>query len=248
MSKRLFKTMVALLAIAAAATGPARAQSTSQVTDVMNREWTGRSGPSYGDWSGLALTSDAVYAGQTAGGNNAIQMRSNNQNSGIVTTTSGGTVASVTVTWNSNTPSGRTLEVYGKHSAYSSASDLYGDNAGDLLGSIVYGTSTPLTIEGDYEYIGLRSMSGAMYLDEIQVVWNVAGSATPEQIAALKKAGVKLYFLACGTSDFLWEQSVTLDKTMTDCGLEHTFYKSDGGHVWSNWRLYLNTFAQLLFK
>ena len=180
MSKRLFKTMVALLAIAAAATGPARAQSTSQVTDVMNREWTGRSGPSYGDWSGLALTSDAVYAGQTAGGNNAIQMRSNNQNSGIVTTTSGGTVASVTVTWNSNTPSGRTLEVYGKHSAYSSASDLYGDNAGDLLGSIVYGTSTPLTIEGDYEYIGLRSMSGAMYLDEIQVVWNVAGSATPE--------------------------------------------------------------------
>ena len=75
-----------------------------------------------------------------------------------------------------------------------------------------------------------------------------AGSSTAEQITALKKAGVKLYFLACGTSDFLWENSVTLDKTMTDCGLEHTFYKSDGGHVWANWRLYLNTFAQLLFK
>ena len=24
--------------------------------------------------------------------------------------------------------------------------------------------------------------------------------------------------------------------------------KSDGGHVWANWRLYLNTFAPLLFK
>ena len=77
---------------------------------------------------------------------------------------------------------------------------------------------------------------------------SAAGSSTAEQITALKKAGVKLYFLACGTSDFLWETSVTLDKTMTDCGLEHTFYKSDGGHVWANWRLYLNTFAQLLFK
>ena len=77
---------------------------------------------------------------------------------------------------------------------------------------------------------------------------SAAGSSTAEQITALKKAGVKLYFLACGTSDFLWENSVTLDKTMTDCGLEHTFYKSDGGHVWANWRLYLNTFAQLLFK
>ncbi len=77
---------------------------------------------------------------------------------------------------------------------------------------------------------------------------SAAGSSTSEQITALKKAGVKLYFLACGTSDFLWDNSVTLDKTMTDCGLEHTFFKSDGGHVWANWRLYLNTFAPLLFK
>ena len=77
---------------------------------------------------------------------------------------------------------------------------------------------------------------------------SAAGSATPEQITALKKAGVKLYFLACGTTDFLWDGAVTLDQTLTDCGLDHIFYKSDGGHVWANWRLYLNTFAQLLFK
>lgn len=77
---------------------------------------------------------------------------------------------------------------------------------------------------------------------------SAAGNSTPEQIKALKQAGVKLYFLCCGTSDFLWNNSVTLDKTMTDCGLEHTFFKSDGGHVWANWRLYLNTFAQKLFK
>jgi enterochelin esterase family protein len=77
---------------------------------------------------------------------------------------------------------------------------------------------------------------------------SAAGQATPEQIAALKKAGVKLYFLACGDADFLFEGSKTLDKTLTEQGLDHTFFVSDGGHTWSNWRLYLNTFARLLFK
>ena len=77
---------------------------------------------------------------------------------------------------------------------------------------------------------------------------SAAGSATPEQIAALKKAGVKLYFLACGDTDFLFEGSQALDKTLTEQGLDHIFFVSDGGHVWSNWRLYLNTFAQKLFK
>ena len=77
---------------------------------------------------------------------------------------------------------------------------------------------------------------------------SAAGSATPEQIAALKKAGVKLYFLACGKADFLWEGSKKLDATLTEQGLDHEFYVSEGGHVWANWRLYLNTFAQKLFK
>lgn len=77
---------------------------------------------------------------------------------------------------------------------------------------------------------------------------SAAGNSTAEQINALKKAGVRLYFLACGTDDFLWEGSVTLDKTLTECGLDHVFFKSDGGHVWANWRYYLNSFAPLLFR
>jgi enterochelin esterase family protein len=77
---------------------------------------------------------------------------------------------------------------------------------------------------------------------------SAAGSSTAAQIATLKKAGVKLYFLACGDQDFLFEGSKTLDKTLTEQGLDHIFYVSDGGHVWANWRLYLNTFAPMLFK
>ena len=77
---------------------------------------------------------------------------------------------------------------------------------------------------------------------------SAAGQASAEQIAALKKAGVRLYFLACGDADFLFQGSQQLDKTLTEQGLDHVYFVSDGGHTWSNWRLYLNTFAPKLFK
>ena len=35
---------------------------------------------------------------------------------------------------------------------------------------------------------------------------------------------------------------------LPDQDFEHVYFVSDDGHVWSNWRLYLNTFAKLLFK
>ena len=77
---------------------------------------------------------------------------------------------------------------------------------------------------------------------------SAAGSATPEQIAALKKAGVKLYFLACGNTDFLFQGAEEMHAKLNEQGLDHEYFVSDGGHVWANWRLYLNTFARKLFK
>ncbi|MDR0311588.1 MAG: hypothetical protein LBJ21_08375, partial [Acidobacteriota bacterium] len=68
------------------------------------------------------------------------------------------------------------------------------------------------------------------------------------QLQALKKAGYKLYWVACGTDDFVWESAKALDAVLTKNGLEHTFHVTDGGHTWANWRKYLNTFAPLLFK
>lgn len=69
-----------------------------------------------------------------------------------------------------------------------------------------------------------------------------------KQLQGLKKDGYKLYWLACGNTDFLFERAKQLDQTLTEQGLDHTFYVSEGGHTWANWRLYLQTFAPLLFK
>ena len=163
-------TYYALLAVVT----PGTATTT---TDVLNRATTGVTGTSYSDWSGKTVTSDAVYAGNSAGGYESIQLRSNS-NSGIVTTTSGGKVKKVTVAWNNNTAADRTLDVYGSNTAYTAASDLYNnDNQGTKLGSIVNGTSTELTITGDYPFIGLRSNSGAMYLTSISIDWQ---TGTPD--------------------------------------------------------------------
>ena len=78
------------------------------------------------------------------------------------------------------------------------------------------------------------------------------GQSDSEEFSAalqtLKKDGYKLYWIGCGSSDFVYQRAQDLDAALTKNGLEHTFYVTDGGHTWSNWRKYLNTFAPLLFK
>ena len=152
-----------------------------EVVDKLTRELTGiANNGGYNTWSGKKSTSGAVYAGQSAGSYDAIQLRSKNNNSGIVTTTSGGKVKKVVVEWQSSTSDGRTLNVYGKNSAYTEATDLYDSTKqGTLLGTIVKGTSTTLEINGDYEYIGLRSASDAMYLTSVSITWDANAGVTP---------------------------------------------------------------------
>lgn len=146
-------------------------QSRNKV-DVLNQTWTGVTGTSYTNKSDLdGSSSDAVYAVNCAGDKSSIQLRATNP-SGIVSTTSGGKVRKVTVTWHNDTANDRTLDIYGKNSAYSGPADLYAaGTSGTKLGTIVKGTSTVLAITGDYEYIGLRSNGNSMYLTEIRIEW-----------------------------------------------------------------------------
>lgn len=65
---------------------------------------------------------------------------------------------------------------------------------------------------------------------------------------AVKEAGYELYWIGVGQDDFVWESAKQLDEKLTENGLEHTFFVTEGGHTWANWRVYLNTFGKLLFK
>lgn len=147
----------------------------SAAPDVLNRTLTGASGTTYIAWSGKAGSSGsgAVYAGNSAGGNDSIQLRVKSP-AGIWTTTSGGIFSGISVTWNSSTADARSIEIYGKSSAYASA-DLY-DNSkkGTLIGEIAKGNSTIEGDLGEYEYIGIKAKGGALYLTEIDIYWAAA--------------------------------------------------------------------------
>ena len=175
------------------------------ITDELTLSTFGISGTNYKSVTGKKSNSDAVYSAQMAGGNNAIQLRSSNSNSGIVTTASGGNVKSITITWNSNTGSARKIDVYGKNTAFTAPTELY-NTASEVtkLGTLSYSaTANTLEISGDYQYIGIRSNSGALYLDKVEIVWNTAAATsctaptfTPDGGTVEKGSTVSL---ACGT-------------------------------------------------
>ena len=141
------------------------------VKDVLSATDFVATSTQYKDFSGVTKTSDATYAGNSAKDNSGnIQLRSNNSNSGIVSTTSGGTVKSVKITVGSGT---NTVNVYGKNTAYSAATDLYNSNTqGTLIGST--SSTTTLSISGSYAYIGIRSNSGSVYLSSVEITWEEA--------------------------------------------------------------------------
>ena len=164
-----------------------QAENPTLISDVLNVSYTGRSGTTYGTWeSKAAPTTSAYYAGHSAAGNSSIQLRStktdNTYNAGVVSTASGGVISSVVISWNSNTGDGRTLNVYGKNTAYSTPNDLYSDSTkGTLLGTVVKGTSTTVNVTGSYTFIGLCSANGAMYIDSITISY--VGYYTAENLA-----------------------------------------------------------------
>ena len=168
--KKLFSFVAAVLC----------AVSMSAAVDVLTADlFPSKSTQEYANFTDVKVTSDAVYAGQTANKDGAIQMRSKNSNSGIVSTTSSGKLVTISVEWATGNSSGRTVQVYGSNTPYTDATNLFGDKAGDLLGTILLeGESTTVTVEGDYYYVGLRSANGAVFLKSISIEWD--GSEAPE--------------------------------------------------------------------
>lgn len=141
-------------------------QAIYEVTDVLTAGDLQATNTTYKDFSSLSKQSSAVYAGKTAKGNNVIQMNADNAK-GIWTTTSGGKIKSVAVTWNSNTASGRILNVYADASSFSTGA---GKTA---VGTIVKGTSSKydFAANSNYSHLYLRSSSNALYFDNISITW-----------------------------------------------------------------------------
>ncbi len=198
-----------LFAALAVALPPAWAAS---VTDVITAADLAATSTSYTDFSGVTKPSGAVYAGRTALNGTAIQINSN-EPIGIVSSSSGGTVKSITLYFSTLQTSTKTINVYGKNSAYSTAKDLYDKST---RGTLIQGLSSynyngnKYTITDDYEYIGISSYSGVAYIDKIEIEWS-----TPEDYEA--------QLVSNGTINFgktAPNTPITKDVTVKNTGLQ----------------------------
>ena len=58
----------------------------------------------------------------------------------------------------------------------------------------------------------------------------------------------KLYWIAIGNADFLYQANKDFRKYLDDNKYPYTYYETGEGHIWKNWRIYLTEFASLLFQ
>ncbi len=184
---KYFKLKFLLMFFAlAAALPPAWAGEETDVITVQDLGNNIAGHSTYQNFSEISLNT-AVYAGNCSGGNSTspyIQIRTN-QPSGIVSTTSGGTIKSVKIFFNSATTNGRVVDVYAKNTAYTSVVNLFSTDKptqGTKIGSVTKAENAlehTITPTSDYQYIGIRSNSGALYLDKIEIVWEVPDAGEP---------------------------------------------------------------------
>ena len=57
-----------------------------------------------------------------------------------------------------------------------------------------------------------------------------------------------LYYIAIGNSDFLYKDNMEYKAKLEANGYPFVYKETDGGHIWRNWRIYLDDFAPRLFK
>jgi enterochelin esterase-like enzyme len=69
--------------------------------------------------------------------------------------------------------------------------------------------------------------------------------------ATLKKQmanGYQLYWIGIGKADFLYKANTEYRAKLDKIGMKYTYFETEGGHTWTNWRVYLSEFTPLLFK
>lgn len=60
--------------------------------------------------------------------------------------------------------------------------------------------------------------------------------------------GYKMYWIGIGKSDFLYDANKQYRAMLDGMGMDYEYMETEGGHTWTNWRVYLNTIAPKLFK
>ena len=141
---------------------------THAISDTLIADDLAATSTRYTDFSNVTKDTGTVYAGRTAKNGSVIQLRTDENNVGIVITKSISKAVGIEITFNFQTNTSRGIEVYGQSAPYTSAADLYAAGI-EPIGTAVCGDGATQLIVFDqsHDYIGIRSSNGTIYLDEV---------------------------------------------------------------------------------
>jgi len=95
-----------------------------------------------------------------------------------------------------------------------------------------------------FDYVGLFSAAIIPNKDMKSPIYDNFDSKLKTQFS--KKP--KLYWIGIGKSDFLYKANEEYRNILDKGGYKYTYYESEEGHIWKNWRIYLTELVPLLFK
>lgn len=187
------------------------------VTDELTATTLNVSTKSYQKFATKTLSSGASYDGAAFIDNNnpkGIQIRSKVDKglyTGIITSASGGTIKSITINFNSN--NSNALGIYGKNTAYTTADDLFGSAAGELIKNVSNSkTAVTITPNKAYKFIGFKSNKGTIYIDKITIVWEKAAT-TPTTTTTFGANSGKTFTFTNGTLEGFTTPTATAKKS-----------------------------------
>lgn len=188
------------------------------VTDELTATTLNVSTKSYQKFATKTLSSGASYDGAAFIDSNnpkGIQIKAKKDTkgfyTGIITSASSGTIKSITINFNS--ANSNTLGIYGKNTAYTTADDLFGSAAGELIKN-VDNSKTAVTITPDkaYKFIGFKSNKGTIYIDKITIVWEKAAT-TPATTTTFGTNSSKTFTFTNGTLEGFTAPTATATKS-----------------------------------
>jgi len=100
-----------------------------------------------------------------------------------------------------------------------------------------------------FDYVGLFSAGiGIRQGDESSYIAPDFYKNTYAKLDVLFANQPKLYYIAIGETDFLYNANEELRRHLDEKNYPYVYVETPGGHIWRNWRIYLVDFAQRLFK
>jgi enterochelin esterase-like enzyme len=95
-----------------------------------------------------------------------------------------------------------------------------------------------------FDFVGLFSAALLPREDATGKVYNNIDLT----LKAQKENGLKLYYIAIGKDDFLYQANVDFRKKLDSMGMKYEYLETEEGHIWKLWRMYLVDFAPKLFR